>query len=66
MTPHASAIPTPGNPSSTLIVFRTDSALSGHHLILDEDATRRLRDELNDCLTGRVAREMAGRWEGSE
>jgi hypothetical protein len=38
----------------------------GGHAMLDDDAARNLRDELNACLTGRAAAEMAARYEGSE
>jgi hypothetical protein len=38
----------------------------GGHALLDDDAARRLRDELNTCLTGRAAAAMAARWEGSQ
>jgi hypothetical protein len=36
------------------------------HAELDEDAARRLRDQLNACLTLKVSREMCHRWEGSQ
>jgi hypothetical protein len=36
------------------------------HATLDETAARRLRDDLNNCLTAEMVREMAARWEGSE
>jgi hypothetical protein len=36
------------------------------HAVLDEDAARRLRDDLNTCLTGMATERLAARWEGSE
>lgn len=32
------------------------------YALLTEDNARTLRDQLNDCLTGRVARAMRDRW----
>jgi hypothetical protein len=65
MTPRrAQARPAPDAPDVTIVAFYGPQGYDGH-AVLDEDAVRALRDELNDCLFGRITREMAARWEGS-
>lgn len=54
----------PGEDGRTVVALYGPSGYAGH-ASLDEDSARRLRDELNECLTGAQTREMAARWEGS-
>jgi hypothetical protein len=65
MTPtSARARRTDGIPRIT-VAFYGANGYDGH-ADLDEDAARRLRDDLNDCLTGLSTQAMCARYEGSE
>jgi hypothetical protein len=52
-------------PGMTVVTLYSAAGYDGH-AVLDEDATRALRDELNGCLTGLYTGAMCARWEGSE
>jgi hypothetical protein len=52
-------------PGMTVVTLYSAAGYDGH-AVLDEDATRALRDQLNVCLTGLHTGAMAARWEGSE
>jgi hypothetical protein len=56
-------------PGMTVVTLYSAAGYDGH-AVLDEDGTRRLRDELNQCLTGlhttRMVDRLPARYEGSE
>jgi hypothetical protein len=53
------------NGTETQVTFYGANGYDGH-AVLDEDAARRLRDQLNDCLMSLHTGAMCARYEGSE